>query len=257
MKPRLAAGIVLFSLLTACATNVPAPKPPGGRPPSPEQAEAAWARVLSERVDEAGRIDFAGMARVPADLDTYVAWIGSVSPKSEPSLFPTAEDRLAYYLNAGNALAMYNVVRSGTPFRLPSDNVRFFFGDKFLVGGEHLSLHALENDRIRPLGDPRVHFALDGIAKSGPRLPRQPFAADRLDAQLEAAAREFLNDKRRVELFPPERVVRMSMILHWYEKDFLAKAPNLPAYIDRYRPEPIPAGYEIEFLPFDWTLNTQ
>ena len=24
-----------------------------------------------------------------------------------------------------------------------------------------------------------------------------------------------------------------------------------------HRPEPIPAGYEIEFLPFDWTLNAR
>ena len=49
----------------------------------------------------------------------------------------------------------------------------------------------------------------------------------------------------------------MSMILNWYQKDFLAKAPNLAAYVDRYRPEPIPAGYEIEFIEYDWTLNAQ
>ena len=47
------------------------------------------------------------------------------------------------------------------------------------------------------------------------------------------------------------------MILNWYEKDFLAKAPNLAAYVDRYRSEPIPAGYEIEFIEYDWALNAQ
>jgi len=47
------------------------------------------------------------------------------------------------------------------------------------------------------------------------------------------------------------------MILNWYQKDFLAKAPSLAAYVDRYRPEPIPAGYEIEFIEYDWTLNAQ
>lgn len=257
MNSRWAGGLVLLASLTACAINVPAPKAPGERPPSREEAEAAWAKVLSERVDDAGRVDFAGLTRDPADLDAYVAWVGSVSPKSSPDLFPTAEARLAHYVNAYNALAMYNVVRAGVPLRQPSDKVRFFYNDRLLIGGERLSLYAFENDVIRPLGDPRVHFALNCMVRSCPRLPREPFVAERLDAQFEAAAREFLNDRRGVEVFPPEGVVRMSMILNWYEKDFLAKAPNLAAYVDRYRPEPIPGGYEIEFMHYDWTLNAQ
>jgi hypothetical protein len=257
MRARLAAGLAFVCVLTACATNVPPPKAAGERPPSREEAEAAWAKVLSARVDEAGRVDFAGLARDTSEIDLYVAWIGSVSPRSAPDSFPTPEARLAYYINAYNALAMYNVVRSGMPLRLPSDKVRFFYLDKLLVGGERLSLYAFENEVIRPLGDPRVHFALNCMVKSCPRLPREPFAAERLDAQLEAAAREFLNDRRHVDPFPPARVVRVSMILNWYEKDFLAKAPNLAGYIDRYRAEPLPAGYEIEFIHYDWALNAQ
>jgi len=251
-----AGAIALGVLLTACSTSVPAPQRPEG-PPTKEAAEAAWSRVLTTRVDERGRIDFTGLTRDRADLDTYVAWIAAVSPGSSPGSFPTLDAKLAYYLNAYNALAMYNVVRTGLPLRLPNDKVRFFYGDKLLVGGQRLSLYAFENEVIRPLGDPRIHFALNCMVKSCPRLPREPFLAEGLDAQLEAAAREFLNDKRNVEPFPPERVVRLSMILNWYEKDFLAKAPSLAAYVDRFRPEPIPAGYEIEFIVYDWTLNAQ
>lgn len=250
-------AIALCLLLAACSTNVPAPKGPAEGAPTKEAAEAAWARVLATRVDERGRIDFTGLARDRADLDAYVAWVAAVGPGSSPGAFPTHEAKLAYDINAYNALAMYNVVRSGLPLRLPSDKVRFFYGDKFQVGSQRLSLYAFENDVIRPLGDPRIHFALNCMVKSCPRLPREPYTEERLDAQLEAAAREFLNDKRHVEPFPPERVVRVSMILNWYEKDFLAKAPNLAAYLDRYRPEPIPAGYEIEFIVYDWTLNAQ
>ncbi len=257
MRTRRSEAIALCVLLTACSINVPVPKAPAEGPPAREAAEAAWARVLTTRVDDQGRIDFTGLARDRADLDTYVGWLGAVGPGSSPGSFPTPEAKLAYYLNAYNALAMYNVVRTGLPLRLPSDKVRFFYWDKLLVGGQRLSLYAFENDVIRPLGDPRIHFALNCMVKSCPRLPREPFMAERLDAQLEAATREFLNDKRNVEPFPPERVVRVSMILNWYEKDFLARAPNLAAYVDRYRPEPIPAGYEIEFIEYNWTLNEQ
>ena len=257
MRARLAGAIAVLAGSIACATNVPAPLTAAEAPPTAAAAHAAWARVLEKRVDDQGRIDFAGLATDRADLDTYVAWVGAVSPASSPGSFPSPEAKLAYFINAYNALAMYNVVREGLPLRRPADKVRFFYNDRLLVGGQRLSLYAFENDVIRPLGDPRIHFALNCMVKSCPRLPREPFAAENLDAQLDAATREFLNDKRNLELFPPKRVVRMSMILNWYEKDFLAKAANLPAYVDRYRPEPIPAGYEIEFIEYDWALNAR
>ena len=259
MNVRLAGAALLLMVvgLIGCAANVPPPAVPGQATPAAETADAAWSRVLAARVDAQGRIDFAGLAGDRADLDTYVAWIAEVSPTSSPGSFGGPEARLAYYINAYNALAMYNVVRSGVPFHQPRDKVRFFYNDRLLVGGQRISLYAFENDVIRPLGDPRIHFALNCMVKSCPRLPREPFAAEKLEAQLDAAAREFLNDKRNVEPFPPRRVVRLSMILHWYEKDFLAKAPSLAAYVDRYRPEPLPAGEEIEFIEYDWALNAQ
>jgi Protein of unknown function, DUF547 len=260
MRARPAGAALVLAVLAGCSTNVPPPGASGQAgqaPPTTEAAEASWNRVLQTHVDDQGRIDFAGLTRDRADLDTYVAWVAAVSPASSPDSFGTPEARLAYSINAYNALAMYNVVRSGLPLRQPSDKVRFFYSDKLLVGGTRLSLYAFENDVIRPLGDPRIHFALNCMVKSCPRLPREPFAPERLEAQLDAAAREFLNDRRNVDPFPPKRVVRLSMILNWYEKDFLAKAPNLAAYVDGYRPEPIPAGYEIEFIEYDWALNAQ
>jgi len=74
-----------------------------------------WAAVLDRFVDEYGRVDFEGIAQAPADLNSAVAYIASTSPESNPSLFPSREARLAYYINAYNALAMFNVVDSGIP----------------------------------------------------------------------------------------------------------------------------------------------
>jgi len=33
-----------------------------------------------------------------------------------------------------------------------------------------------------------------------------------------------------------------------------AKAPSLPAYVNRHRREPVPPDYAVEFLADDWTL---
>jgi hypothetical protein len=135
--------------------------------------------------------------------------------------------------------------------------VRFFYRDRLLLGGERTSLYALENAVIRPMGEPRVHFALNCMARGCPRLPRVPFLADRLDVQLDDAARLFFSESRNVVLDRATRTVRFNEILRFYTRDFLEKAPSLIAYVNRYRPEPIPADWKVEFIPYDWTLNRQ
>ena len=51
--------------------------------------------------------------------------------------------------------------------------------------------------------------------------------------------------------------MELSAILDWYREDFLAVAPSLVAWLNRYRDEPVPEDYEVGFLPYDWTLNAR
>jgi uncharacterized protein DUF547 len=251
---KLGLSISLLVALSGCATYVRVPE---GAPPGPEAAERAWARVLSEHVDERGRIDFAGVADHRRDLDAFVEYVGAVSPRSDPAAFPTPAAVLAYYLNAYNALAMYDVIHTGIPPELYSIRFRFFYRNRFLMGGRRISLYDLENKIVRPIGDPRVHFALNCMARGCPRLPREQFQAGRLDAQLDAAARLFFSETRNVELQPEKKIVRFSEILSFYTKDFLARAPTLADYANRYRTEKLPTDWKLEFIPYDWKLNRQ
>lgn len=246
----LAAAVTLLG--AGCAARIAPPESAaaGSRPP-----DAAWAEVLSRFVDDAGRIDFTGLAKSPSDLDATLAWIARVSPASDPGSFPTPQSKLAYYVNAYNAIAMYDVIRSSFPPDLNAVKVRFFYKNRFQVGGEYISLYALENKVIRPMGDPRIHFALNCMARGCPRLPREPFRADELDAQLEREANEFFREERNVQLDPSAATVRLSQILEFYTEDFLKAAPSLIEYVNRYRDEKIPAGWKVGFIPYDWTLN--
>lgn len=256
MKARAAFLPVLFLALTAaCAVNVPAPKGAAAAAPTAENPEKLWANVLSKYVDDHGRIDFVAISKDRADLDAYVAWIGRVSPASTPASFPTKESRLAYYLNAYNALALYNVLESGMPKDLNAVKVRFFYRNKLGIGGEKMSLYDLENKIIRPMGDPRVHFALNCMVRGCPRLPREPFRADQLEMELQATAQYFLNEDRNVQVQPEKQTVRFSQILEFYTDDFLKKAPSLVAYANAYREAKIPDAFKVEFIPYDWTLN--
>ncbi len=221
-------------------------------------ADAAWAKVLSRFVDDQGRVDFHGLARDGRDLDAVVASIAAVAPGNTPDAFPTLADRLAFHVNAYNALAMEHVVRRGIPGRLSLlGRLGFFVLSRVTVGGRSLSLYDYENDVIRPLGDERMHFALNCMSVSCPRLPRVPFHAASLDRELDAAARGFFAEARNVQVDDIHHVVRLSSILSFYKADFLAHAPGLVDYVNCYRIEPVPVGYRIEFIPYDWTINAQ
>lgn len=243
-----AALAILLAFSIGCSSVVAPPGSPGA---DVTEARAAWERTLSDHVDAMGRVDFDGIAAAPEDLERFVGWVADAPLLEDPGA------RLADLINAYNALAMYNVVRSGIPASLESRKAEFFAFTKFVVGGREISLRALENDVIRPVGEPRVHFALNCMVRDCPRLPREPFRADALDRQLEAAAREFLAGPPKVRLLPERRAVRFNEILRFYTEDFLTRAPSLVAYANRYRDDPIPTDWTVEFEPYDWTVNRQ
>ena len=216
---RAVAAALLLALLMACST-LPVPAAPRGA----GDADAAWARVLADDVDERGRVDFAGLAAHRGDLDAYVAHIAATPPDS----IVDPKRRLAYLINAYNALAMYGVLEAEIPDRLDLlGRVDFFRLQHVVIGGQTISLYDLENDRIRPIGDERVHFALNCMVVSCPRLPRLPFDGAHLDRQLDQAAREFFAEPRNLTIDPARREIRVSKILNFYTDQIEATVGTL------------------------------
>lgn len=219
---------------------------------------ADWTAVLQTVVNTQGQVDFAALRRDPRALARVVNYIGSVSPASAPNQFPTQASKLSYYINAYNALAMHNVIDSGIPQRLMWWRRVWFFGVKrFQVGGESMSLYTLENEVIRPLGDERIHFALNCMVVGCPRLPRQPFLAGSIDVQLDQAARLFFSEPRNLRIDEAARSIHVSAILEFYTADFLHRSKTLVEYVNRYAARPAPVSWPVEFIPYDWTVNTQ
>ena len=217
----------------------------------------AWEAVLRQHVDGEGRVDFDGIAADPAPLTALVRWVGAVGPRTRPDLFPSLPKILAYHCNSYNAIAMWRVVQAGIPQRFHVlARYQFFLNSAVAVDGGFTTLKQYEDEAIRPLGEERIHFALNCMVRGCPRLPREAFRAEALEAQLSAVAREFCESPYQVRL--EGQRLRVSEIFRFYTADFVpAKAPSLLAYINRHRRIPLPEGLMPGFFPYDWTINRQ
>jgi len=218
-----------------------------------------WEAVLRARVDAQGRVDFAGIAAAPDALSALVRWVGAAGPRLRPDLFPTRADVLAYHCNSYNAIAMWRVVQAGIPERFsPFGRYQFFLNSAIAVDGSFTTLKQYEDEVIRPLDEERVHFALNCMVRGCPRLPRDAFRPDRLEAQFAAVTREFCESEYHVRPDPAARRVLISDIFRFYTRDFVpGKAPDLLTYVNRHRGTPLPAGLRPGFLDYDWTINRQ
>ena len=202
-----------------------------------------------------GQVDFEGLAKKPKDLNDYVAYIS----KKDLYDFPTVDHRMAHWINAYNALSMYNVIKRDIPDSNSGLNkVGFFFLSKFIIGGKKMSLYSFENDLIRKLGDERVHFALNCMAVSCPRLPKTPFTGDALEKELNMASKEFFSKDWNLKINNNERVIHVSKILDFFTEDFTPlHASSLGSYINKWidNPNPDYDNYKVKFFDYDWTVN--
>jgi hypothetical protein len=178
-------------------------------------------------VQPTGDVDFPGLGRDRAALDAFVTQLAACSPHNRPDLFPTPEDGLAYWLNAYNALVLQQVV-DGYPYlesvRQPWLG-RFFWGRAWPVGGERLTLWALEHRILHgEYADPRIHFALFNGTRGGPRLDGAHFQPEYLDAQLNDASRRFMADKHHVRL--EGDTVHLARVFDTARDDLLAALPE-------------------------------
>ena len=249
--------IALALVASACSSTV---RPRVSLPPTQVEALQAfdyadWTRITTTLVDARGRVDYPKLAADRAGLDRFIALIAVVGPKSKPALFPTREDQLAYYINAYNALTMFNVINRYPAIQSVNDDPKdFFYFTEFELDGGEIDLSSLENKIIRPtFQDARVHFALNCASAGCPVLPAEPFLPATLEAQLSREATRFLHEERNVAV--EGGAIVLSQIFEWYAADF---TPDPVSWIRAQAGDlDLPATAIVRHRPYDWALNDQ
>lgn len=214
---------------------------------------AEWTFITTTYVNDKGAVDYPKLLADRARLDRFVALLALVGPTTRPELFASAEQKLAYYINAYNALTMFNVVNRYPTIQQVVDNqLSFFVTTKFKLDGAETNLYDLENKTVRPtFQDSRVHFALNCASGGCPVLPNEPFLPETLQAQLDRERTEFLHESRNVAV--ENGKVVLSNIFDWYKDDF---GPDPVAWIRTQAPDlNLPETKDYEIRPYDWALN--
>lgn len=206
----VASGLALF-----IDGRVPAAIPPD----APAYAPADLLAALSH-LDSKGFVDVAALAADRAPLDRFIASMAAHSPASTPQQFPTAEDKVAYWLNAAHALVLQQLIDDpGAP-----DASRLSRWRSWPIGGERLTRAAIERRFLSQTGDGRVWLALFDGRSSGPLLDGALFGGDTLNPQLDDAARRYL--RRPQGMTRRGSAVALTSRLTDHLDDFLAALPH-------------------------------
>jgi hypothetical protein len=202
-----------------------------------------------------GFVDYAGIKADPA-FARFVVSLGETRPEDVAD----SRARGALLINAYNAFAIQGILDGYSPASWLKRQT-FFRQREYRLMGESTTLDALEHRQLQALRDPRIHFAIVCASLSCPRLASQAYVPDRLEAQLDMAARTFINDRTRNRYDVQRKIAFVSKIFDWYGKDFAASAGSVQKYLAGYVSDPATAAllaageFELRFVPWDWELN--
>jgi len=240
-------------------------------------------RIKSAAIDESGaHVDYATL-RASAAYQEFRRVCSPHLRTFDPAEM-TYAGQMAFWINLYNALVMdaviaFNVHHSVGEGRL--GRLTFFRRAAYNVAGLRVSLDDIEHGILRdsrghpflpgphftskdarltwvlPL-DPRVHFALNCASRSCP--PIQVYSAENLEAQLDMAARNFVDANIKLDL--SQEVLIVSSIFRWYQGDFGGQIGVVSFLID-HLPSDVHRDWllknkdagRLRYKPYDWNLN--
>ena len=232
-----------------------------GEPGDFDHGHSLYAQVL-HRFVHGGLVDYAALRSDPKDLNAY---LNSLADVSESEFHDWSKpEQMAFLINLYNAETLQLIVD-----HYPVESIKEIGGllkgpwDEPVVRlfGNTITLNNLEHDILRArYADARIHFAIVCASVSCPRLRGEPYVASRLNRQLYDQARAFLGAPEKNRIDRDARVVYLSPIFKWFEKDFREQSGSVLSFVRSYSlpdtaRELEKGAYEVRYTDYDWSLN--
>ena len=262
----------LVWLLALCTVAAPAAQE--------SMVESARRKTFDQILDlnvRDGFVYYRALRAERAKLDGYVNLLAAPVDKL------SREERLAFWLNAYNAIVLKTVVdHYPIPTRTadyPQHSIRQIPGAferlTHRVGGRTLTLDQIEQTVLAEFNDPRVYLAIGRGAAGSGRLRSEAFTPAEVEAQLADVANECTSRPECVHIDRDANKVLVSSIFSWREKAFTAvytdkapaafssRSPIERAVLAFVQPKLLTIEkdflakntFQVVYRPFDWSLN--
>ncbi len=229
-------------------------------------------KVIEERPEELTLVRYG--AATDADKEALKKQIAGWEAVDPTKL--TRDQKFVYFVNLYNAVTL-DVVLDHYPVKTirdikiekPAQGLFASLSGAFTIGpwsdklvkvnGTELSLDDIEHSILRPMGDNRVHYAINCASVGCPNLKAAPWTTDTLDEDLNAAATAYIGSKRGMQTSAATDGLLLSKIYSWFQVDFGGSEAGVIDHLRKYAPAkdkdllkhtPRITGYR-----YDWSLN--
>ncbi len=236
----------LFTLLLFLSFHLTAAAQPS-LPGFTTEADAFLKKYVSN-----GRVNYDEVKQNAPAMQALVTKIGNMKLQGISD-----NGKKAFYSNAYNLLVI-QAVANQYPLKSVMDKPGFFDKTTHLVAGDKFTLNDLEKKKLlQPYQDARLHFALACAAVSCLPLAAFAYTSENINNQLEARTKLALNNPIFIRVSKKDRKVLVSQIFDWYKPDFTRDNQTVPAFLNKFRTDKIPADYLVDYYEYDWSLNKQ
>lgn len=196
-----------------------------------------------------GKVDYHSIKKNPKTLNALLEMTKGMEVSKDQ-----AKEYQAFWINGYNLLVIQGIVRH-YPVKSPLDIPGFFDREAHEIGGERITLNAIENKLLRGNfpNEPRFHFVLVCAGLGCPPIIDSAYRPSLLGSQLQEQTKKALNDPNFIRL--EGKKVRVSQIFEWYREDFVKNGQSLLDFINGYRAQKLPENTKVSYYPYDWTLN--
>ena len=206
-----------------------------------------WTKILQTYVAENGVVNYKGLQGNQKSLQNYLIYLAENAPQENWS----KTEKMTYWINAYNAYTIQLIVDN-----YPTESIKDISDPWeqtfFEIGGKKMSLNTIEHEILRPMGDPRIHFAIVCASESCPKLLNCAYESNTVSDQLDQAAREFINDPSKNNI--TESKITISKIFKWFKSDF-PKEDAFIRYLNKYSAISISSDPKINYKTYEWALN--
>jgi hypothetical protein len=242
-----------------------APTAPSRRGGFDQVDHRLWDQLLTKYVDASGNVDYRNWQANVEDrgaVREYLRRLMRVDTRIQSSV----PGRMAFWINTYNALTIEGIlqvfpVQSIKDYAPNEAGYNIWDDFKLKVDGRELSLNDIEHKVLRPMGEPRIHFAIVCASRGCPQLIQRAYFPQSLDQQLTENARRFFADQNKFRYDARRGSLAISPIIQWFGEDFGANETERLRYLSQFLPDRDAARLAasgqatVSYLDYDWNLN--